>query len=266
MSELSCRYREARRNGGYEDALTDREVQKLNRRDLLTFLLEAQSENETLRRDRAALRKQVKELEEELARAREQSSADSDVQTAAILQEARIAADDAAASQREAQAARDQRLQEWELRLQQREDLMNRQEEGLKKLIAATDGEASRCLQDAEQHAANLRRSAEADAEAVKNSAADQAAETIRLAEQTARETVRKAEETAADTVRQAEEAAAIVLKNAEAAASATEQKAAADAELLLQHAQDDSNAFWQDVSELLQKRLRSLEGGSDGE
>ena len=51
--------------------MTDKEVQKLNRRELLQFLLDAQTENEALRRDRSELRKQVRELEEQLEKAEE---------------------------------------------------------------------------------------------------------------------------------------------------------------------------------------------------
>ena len=56
------------------------------------------------------------------------------------------------------------------------------------------------------------------------------------------------------------------VMRNAEEAARKTEEKASADAELMLQRAQEDSNAFWQDVNELLQKRLFSDGGADHGE
>ena len=39
--------------------MTDKEVQKLSRKELLEFLLDAQTENEALRKDRAELRGQL---------------------------------------------------------------------------------------------------------------------------------------------------------------------------------------------------------------
>ena len=57
-----------------------------------------------------------------------------------------------------------------------------------------------------------------------------------------------------------------MILRNAEAAARATEKKAASDAERILQHAQEDSDSFWQDVTELLQKKLFSDGGAADGQ
>ena len=45
--------------------MTDKQVQKLNRRELLEFLLAAQTENETLRQERDELLSQVSRLEEE---------------------------------------------------------------------------------------------------------------------------------------------------------------------------------------------------------
>ena len=56
-----------------------------------------------------------------------------------------------------------------------------------------------------------------------------------------------------------------MVLRNAEDAAKAREEKAAADAEMILQHAKDDSDAFWQDVNELLQQQLFARGGSSNG-
>ena len=228
--------------------MTDKEVQKLNRKELLEFLLDAQTENEELRKDRSELRKQVRQLEEELSGIREKlsqtnaalsrakedmvrvqdNSSDAGAQAAAILQEARVAADNVANTQREANTAREQRLQEWELRLQ----------------IAAADSEASRCIQEANDSADLTRRHAE------------EAAERLR----------KTSEAQAADTVRKAEAAAALVLHNAEEAARATEEKAAADAELMLQRAQEDSNSFWQDVTELIQQKLFSNGGTGNGE
>ena len=62
------------------------------------------------------------------------------------------------------------------------------------------------------------------------------------------------------------DEAAIAAAAAAEEAARKTEEKASADAELMLQRAQEDSNAFWQDVNELLQKRLFSDGGADHGE
>ena len=243
--------------------MTDKEVQKLSRKELLEFLLDAQTENEALRKDRAELRKQLRALEEELAVSREalskanadlsrardgmalaeEAPSDAGAQAAIILQEARMAADNVANTQREANAAKEQHLQEWERRLQQKDELLLQKEAGVKKLIAAADSEASRCIQEA----------------------ADSADETRRRAEETAEELRKTSEAQAAEAVRKAEAAAALVLHNAEEAARATEEKAAADAELMLQRAQEDSDAFWQDVSELIQKRLFSDGGGCFG-
>ena len=244
--------------------MTDKEVQKLNRKELLEFLLDAQTENEDLKQERSELRKQVRQLEEKLADLRQElsmantalsrakedmvrgkdNSSDAGAQAAAILQEARVAADNVANTQREANAAREQRLQEWELRLQQKDEFLIQKEAGVKKLIAAADSEAARCIQEANDTADLTRRHAE------------EAAEGLRKA----------SEAQAADTVRKAEAAAALVLHNAEEAARATEEKAAADAERMLQRAQEDSNAFWQDVTELIQQKLFSDGGTGNGE
>ena len=173
--------------------MTDKEVQKLNRKELLEFLLDAQTENEELRKDRSELRKQVRQLEEELSGIREKlsqtnaalsrakedmvrvqdNSSDAGAQAAAILQEARVAADNVANTQREANTAREQRLQEWELRLQQKDEFLIQKEAGVKKLIAAADSEASRCIQEANDSADKTRRQAD-----------EAAAETIRRAEE----------------------------------------------------------------------------------
>ena len=244
--------------------MTDREVQKLNRKELLEFLLDAQTENETLKQERSELRKQVRQLEEKLADFREElstantalsrakeemvrvkdNSSDAGAQAAVILQEARVAADNVANTQREANAAREQRLQEWELRLQQKDEFLAQKEAGVKKLITAADSEATRCIQEANDSADLTRRHAEEAAEALRKTSEAQAE----------------------DTVRKAEAAAALVLRNAEEAARAAGEKAAADAELILQRAQEDSNAFWQDVTELIRQKLFSDGGTGDGE
>ena len=244
--------------------MTDKEVQKLNRKELLEFLLDAQTENEDLKQERSELRKQVRQLEEKLADLRQElsmantalsrakedmirgkdNSSDAGAQAAAILQEARVAADNVANTQREANAAREQRLQEWELRLQQKDEFLIQKEAGVKKLISAADSEAARCIQEANDSADLTRRHAQ------------EAAEKLR----------KTAEAQAADTVRKAEAAAALVLHNAEEAARATEEKAAADAERMIQRAQEDSNAFWQDVTELIGKKLFPDGGTGDGE
>ena len=248
----------------WEDIVTDKEVQKLNRKELLEFLLDAQTENESLQKDLAELRRQVRQLEEELASSREELShtsaelsraqedivrakenaSDSGAQAAVILSETGAVADDVPGSQREANAIREQRLKEWESRLQQKDELLTQKEAGVKKLLAAADSESSRCIQEANSNALETRRQAEEAAEALRKASEAQAA----------------------DTIRQAEAAAALVMRNAEEAARKTEEKASADAELMLQRAQEDSNAFWQDVNELLQKRLFSDGGADHGE
>lgn len=236
--------------------MTDKEVQKLNRKELLQFLLDAQTENESLRRDRSELRKQVRQLEEQLEEAKELRP-DTEVQAAAILQETPAAPDQNAETVRlrEAQVEQEQRLQDWELRLRQKENLLAQQEAGVKKLIAAADGEAARYLQEASTNANETRRLAEESSAALRKSASDQASETVRSAEAAAAETIRKAED-----------AAAMILRNAENAARETERKAASDAERILQHAQEDSDSFWQDVTALLQKKLFSDGGAADGQ
>ena len=248
----------------WEDIVTDKEVQKLNRKELLEFLLDAQTENESLQKDLAELRRQVRQLEEELASSREELShtsaelsraqedivrakenaSDSGAQAAVILSETGAVADDLPGPQREANAVREQRLKEWESRLQQKDELLAQKEAGVKKLLAAADSESSRCIQEANSNALETRRQAEEAAEALRKASEAQAA----------------------DTIRQAEAAAALVMRNAEEAARKTEEKASADAELMLQRAQEDSNAFWQDVNELLQKRLFSDGGADHGE
>ena len=173
--------------------MTDREVQKLNRKDLLRFLLEAQTENESLRRDRTELRKQVKALEEALDLAKEQH-APQEAPTPLVLQETRLAADEAVFAEREALVQREQKLLEWEQRLKQQEADMGKQEEGLKKLILAADGETTHFLEDAQQQAGELRHTAEVDAAAITAQAKERAEETLRQAGQTATETVRQAD------------------------------------------------------------------------
>ena len=180
----------------------------------------------TLEEELAGVREELSLTNAALSRAKEDLvrekdySSDAGAQAAVILQEARVAADNVANTQREANAAREQRLQEWELRLQ------------------------SRCIQEANDSADLMRRHAEESAEELRKTSEAQAA----------------------DTVRKAEAAAALVLHNAEEAARAAEEKAAADAEPMLQRAQEDSNSFWQDVTELIQQRLFSDGGTGNGE
>ena len=188
--------------------MTDKEVQKLSRKELLEFLLDAQTENEALRKDRAELRKQLRTLEEELAVSREalskanadlsrardgmalaeEAPSDAGAQAAIILQEARMAADNVANTQREANAAKEQHLQEWERRLQQKDELLLQKEAGVKKLIAAADSEASRCIQEAADSADETRRRAEETAEELRKTSEAQAAEAVRKAEAAAAE------------------------------------------------------------------------------
>ena len=208
--------------------MTDKEVSRLNRKELLEFLLDAQTENEALRKERSDLSKQIKQLEEDLAKART-SVTDIDRQAALLLQEARFAADNAVSSQKEHQAAQEQRMQEWELRLRERDRRLNEQEEAARRLLSAVETEASRTRQDASDSAEEVRRSAA---------------------------------ESAAETLRRAEESASQILKKAQEEAAAVEAKAAADAETILRRAKEDSDCFWQDVTERLRVLLAGREGG----
>ncbi len=219
--------------------MTDKEVSRLNRKELLEFLLDAQTENEALRKERSDLNRQVKQLEEDLAKART-SVSDTDRHAALLLQEARFAADNAATSQRETQAAYEQKYLEWERRLRERDRHLSEQEEAAKKLVMAIETEVARTRQEAANSAEEIRTAAEADAEAIRHSAAQSAAETVR----------------------QAEESAAEILTKAREEAAAAEAKAAADAETILRHAKEDSDCFWQDVTERLRMQLAGREGG----
>ena len=209
--------------------MTDKEVSKLNRRDLLELLLETQTENESLRTDCEALKQQVSSLTEALEKSEDALrranavSASADWQATTLLKEARETADSVAATQREQHVALEQLLQEREKRLQEREDYLNRQEVQLNQRTGEVRQEAERILAEARQTALETRRSAETDAAA----------------------RIRSAEDAASDKLRQAREAAA-----------RTEQDAAALAERLMHQAQEDSDAFWRDVNEALKKQI----------
>lgn len=208
--------------------MTDREVSKLNRRDLLELLLEAQTENDTLRNSCDELKQQAASLSEALQKSEDELrrakgvSASADWQATALLKEAREAADSVAATQREQHVALEQLLQEREKRLQEREDYLNRQEVQLNQRSGEARQEADRILAEARQAALETRRSAE---------------------------------EAAAETLRQAREAAAH-----------TEQDAAALAERLLHQAREDSDAFWRDVNEALKKQVFPVPEAADKE
>ena len=188
--------------------MNDIEVSKLSRRDLLEILLDVEMENEALLKDQSRLRQQIIDLEDELQK---KDSGFSEAgaqaaQAAALLQEARAAADNVAASQRENQAAQEQRFQEWERRLKEREIWLSHQED------------------------------------------------------QVVADAKRRADQILADAGRSADE----MLRRAEQAASGTEERAASSAEKILKRAQQDSNAFWEDMNDLLKKRMEA-EGGSNG-
>ena len=175
--------------------MTDKEVSKLNRRDLLELLLETQTENETLQKNCEELKKQLvvlrdalkksedalRQNEDELRRAKG-VSASADWQATALLKEARETADSVAATQREQHVAQEQLLQEREKRLQEREDYLNRQEMQLSRRLREAAQEAERVLAEARQTAAETRRTAEADAVARTRSAEEAAADTLRQA------------------------------------------------------------------------------------
>ena len=226
------------------DAMTDKEVQKLGRKELLELLLDAQTENEALRRERSGLRQQIKELEDELAVARAARAAAVPV-SVQPSPEQKQEAEAVDFSRFEELSARERQLLEREQRLWEREADLSREQESLKKLVSAANSEAGHLLQEAEEHAAQIRRAA--------------SEERLQLRERVESEissSLRQAKEKADDTVRQAESAAALILRNAESAAAEREESAAANAELILQRAQEDANSFWKDVNELLTKQL----------
>lgn len=210
--------------------MTDVQVSQLTRRDLLKILLDVEMENEALMKDQSALRQQVIDLEGELQK-QDSGMADAGIQAAALLQEARTAADNAAASQREALAAQEQRLKEWEQHLQERETWLKQQEEKSARILEDADNEAVARMQEANRYA---------------------------------QEVIDDAKRQADQTLAEAGKAASELIRRAEKAASGTEEQAANNAEKILQRAQQDSNAFWQDMNELLKRRLQS-EGGSNG-
>ncbi len=217
--------------------MTDKEVQKLGRRELLEFLLDAQEENEELQQECDDLRDHIASLEKALEETRAaKAQADSDLERAVkeaaslreqlnhsstddvneraamLLAEARATAEDVAESRRVQHSAIELRLQEWEHRLQDRDALLAEKERRAREDRISQEAQIQRVLSDARREAAQTMQSAEAEA--------------------------------------------ARTLKRAAEQASQIELKAEQDAELLLQHAQEDSNSFWQDVTALLQERL----------
>ena len=211
--------------------MTDKEVQRLGRRELLEFLLEAREENDALLRERDELRSLRDALQQErdglLAEVQKlrsdpgtpkYSPEDVNERAAVLLQEARAAADNVMESRRAQQEAKEQHLQEWERRLQDRDALLSEKERRAREDRISQEAQIQRVLSDARREATQTPQSAEAEA--------------------------------------------ARTLKRAAEQASQIELRAEQDAELLLQHAQEDSNSFWQDVTELLQKRI--LDQNSD--
>ncbi len=256
-TEPSPHLAEANGCGACEDVMTDKEVQKLNRKDLLELLLDAQSENEALRRERSELRKEVEVLEEELAVAKAARS------TAAAAVPAAEPASPPAALQEEAAwsprfdlglfedlDSREKELREREQRLWDRESHVAREEASVKKLLSAANSEAGHLLQDAEDRAEQKRRAAE-----------DESARLLSSAESEVSGILQEAKRKAEEMVRKAESSAAVILRDADAAAAEKERTAASNAEKILSRAQEDSEAFWQDVSSLLLKQF----GGSSG-
>ena len=135
--------------------MTDVQVSKLTRRDLLEILLDVEMENEALIKDQSGLRQQIMDLEDELQK-QNSGMSDAGMQAAALLQEARTAADTAAASQREALAAQEQRLKEWELHLQEREAWLKQQEEQSARILEDADNEAVARMQEANRYAQEM--------------------------------------------------------------------------------------------------------------
>ena len=107
--------------------MTDVQVSKLSRRDLLEILLAVETDNNALQQELSELREQLQQLKQDQER-NDSGLADAGIQAATLLQEARTAADAAAARQREALTEKEQRLQEWERRLQERETWLKQQE------------------------------------------------------------------------------------------------------------------------------------------
>ena len=209
--------------------MTDKEVQRLGRRELLEFLLEAREENDALLRERDELRSLRDALPQErdglLAEVQKlrsdpgtpkYSPEDVNERAAVLLQEARAAADNVMESRRAQQEAKEQHLQEWERRLRDREGQLNDQEQRLREQRDSLDELSQKLLAEAHSAAMLLRK--------------------------------------------QAEDESAEILKSARSAAALTEKDAVDQAELLLRRAQEDSDGFWQDVSALLQKKLDAME------
>ncbi len=209
--------------------MTDKEVQRLGRRELLGFLLEAREENDALllerdelRQARDTLQQERDDLFAEVQKLRSGSESptyspeDINERAAVLLQEARAAADEVMESRRGQQEAKEQHLMEWERRLKDREIQLNDQEQRLSEQRENLDQLSQKLLAEAHNAAMLLRK--------------------------------------------QAEDESAEILKSARSAAALTEKDAVDQAELLLRRAQEDSDGFWQDVSALLQKKLDAME------
>ncbi len=181
--------------------MTDKEVQKLSRNDLLRMLLDAQLENEALIRERTALQEQLAALKRELDEERSKP--------APLIRLSEEKTEILPVSQ---PGLTEEALQQREQRLQQREDRLNALEARQRTLFDAASREVFDRRQQIDSNAAEALIKAEEDARRIRD--------------------------------------------EAKAFAAQTEQDALDRAELILQRAQEDSNHFWQDVTEQLQKQL----------
>ena len=169
--------------------MTDQEVQKLSRNDLLALLLEVQEENEALIAERDRLAERVQSLQAQLQTQQSEpviTAEDASDRAAELLKEARATADDMVESRRTAQRAVEQQLRERELRIRQREEQLHSLEAQQKTLLDAAnratleqhrqaESSASDTLRLAREEAARILRDAEAEAARTTQKAAKEA-------------------------------------------------------------------------------------------
>ncbi|MCR5089002.1 MAG: hypothetical protein K6C08_05750 [Oscillospiraceae bacterium] len=174
--------------------MTDREVQKLSRRDLLALLLSVQEENEDLRKACEGLHRSREELRTELAAAKV-SAQDASARAAALLQEARLTADDVQESRKALLEEREKKLNEMDLRLKQREEQLAAMELQHKAILNNAAKEATAKLQQANASAAETLRQANEKADALVRQAQSTAARTEQEAAENAEKILRRAQE-----------------------------------------------------------------------
>ena len=253
--------------------MTDREVQKLGRRDLLELLLETQEENEhlsstigELEHENGELRTTVSRLQVDLTRSRSDDRAESRRQRDPAPYESshedsgRSSVSRADLLAAESLNSREFALQEQIQALWKREQQILEREQHARELDTALAGR-SREL-SAREH-----RLVEEEAR-IERRFSDQEAQIRRLLDDAGRDASvsrRQVEETNAESLRQAGAAADRIIQEARENASRIEEKAAADAELILQRAQDDSRCFWEDMTALLEKQMTLLKKAPPG-